>query len=104
MGRDGQANAPQEVVVLLLCQRDELLVLRPRIIPMAPAAPSAPVLKLAPWSWTDVRGTAPQFCGPKFIDTEAMAVPIAGVRFGHSTTRSLGRVLARGSRGGWRLR
>src|SRR6516164_10546322 len=36
-----------------------------------------------PWSWTDVRGPAPQFCGPKFIDTGAMAVPIAGVRFGH---------------------
>src|SRR5215469_15273575 len=36
---------------------------------------------------TDVRGTAPQFCGRKFIDTGAMAVLIAGVRFGHSTTR-----------------
>src|SRR5215467_9192320 len=23
----------------------------------------------APWSWADVRGTAPQFCGPKLIDT-----------------------------------
>ena len=34
-------------------------------------------------------GTAPQFCGPKFLDTGAMAVPIAGVRFGHSTTRLL---------------
>ena len=22
-----------------------------------------------PWSWADVRGTAPQFCGPKLIDT-----------------------------------
>jgi hypothetical protein len=29
----------------------------------------------APWSWTDVRGTAPQFCGPKFFDTGAAAVP-----------------------------
>jgi hypothetical protein len=36
MGRDGQANAPQEVV-LLLCLRDELLVVRPRIIAMTPA-------------------------------------------------------------------
>ena len=36
MGRDGQANAPQEVV-LLLCERDELLVLRPRIIAMTSA-------------------------------------------------------------------
>ena len=36
MGRDGQANAPQEVV-LMLCQRDEVLVLRPRIIPMTTA-------------------------------------------------------------------
>ena len=42
------------------------------------------------WSSTDVRGTAPQFCGPKFIDTGAMAVPIAGVRFGRSTTRGRG--------------
>jgi hypothetical protein len=32
-------------------------------------------------------GTAPQFCGPKFMDTGAMAVPIADVRFGHSMTR-----------------
>src|SRR5215831_2607323 len=23
----------------------------------------------APWSWADVRETAPQFCGPKLIDT-----------------------------------
>ena len=23
------------------------------------------------WSWADVRGTAPQFCGPKFMDTGA---------------------------------
>ena len=36
-------------------------------------------------SWADVRGTAPQFCGPKFMDTGAMAVPIADVRFGHSS-------------------
>ena len=36
MGRDGQANAPQEVV-LMLCQREEVLVLRPRIIPMTTA-------------------------------------------------------------------
>ena len=35
-------------------------------------------------------GTAPQFCGPKFIDAGAMAVPIASVRFGHSTTRRRG--------------
>jgi hypothetical protein len=42
------------------------------------------------WSSADVRGTAPQFCGPKFIDTGAMAVPIAGVRFGHLTTRRRG--------------
>jgi hypothetical protein len=34
------------------------------------------------WSWADVRRTAPQFCGRKFMDTGAMAVPIAGVRFG----------------------
>jgi hypothetical protein len=43
---------------------------------------------------TSVRGTAPQFCGPKFFDTGAMAVPIAGVRFGHfddSTARRGGR-------------
>jgi hypothetical protein len=32
----------------------------------------------------------PMLCGPKFIDTGAMAVPIAGVRFGHSTTRRRG--------------
>jgi len=42
------------------------------------------------WSWADVRRTAPQFCGLKFMDTGAMAVPIAGVRFGHSTTRRRG--------------
>ena len=29
-------------------------------------------------SWADVRGTAPQFCGPKFMDTGALAVPITG--------------------------
>ena len=50
------------------------------------------------WSWADVRRTAPQFCGLKFMDTGAMAVPIADVRFGHSTTRPRtagGRRLAR---------
>src|SRR6516165_1398570 len=36
MGRNGQANAPHEVV-LLLCQREELLVVRPRIIAMTPS-------------------------------------------------------------------
>ena len=36
MGRDGQANAPQEVV-LLLCQKDEHMVVRSRIIAMTPA-------------------------------------------------------------------
>ena len=63
------------------------------------------------WSWADVRGTAPQFCGPKFMDTGAMAVPIAGVRFGRSTIRRRGSAAAasRGprpgaSRAGWRLR
>ena len=44
----------------------------------------------APWSWTDVRRTAPQFGGRKFMDTGAIAVPIAGVRFGHSTSRRRG--------------
>ena len=39
------------------------------------------------WSWADVRRTAPQFCGLKFMDTGAMAVPIADVRFGHSTAK-----------------
>ena len=42
------------------------------------------------WSWADVRGTAPQFCGPKFMETGAIAVPITGVRFGHSTARRRG--------------
>jgi|SRR6516164_3545352 len=32
-------------------------------------------------------GTAPQFCGPKFMDTRAIAVPIPNVRFRHSTIR-----------------
>ena len=36
MGRVGRPNAPQEVV-LLLCQRDEHLVVRPRIIAMTQA-------------------------------------------------------------------
>jgi hypothetical protein len=36
MGRESQANAPQEVI-LLFCQRDEHLVVRPRIIGMTPA-------------------------------------------------------------------
>ena len=30
-----------------------------------------PIILAAPWSWTDIRETAPQFCGPKFIDTRA---------------------------------
>ena len=49
-------------------------------------------------SWADVRRTAPQFCGLKFMDTGAMAVPIADVRLGHSMTRretAGGRRLAR---------
>ena len=32
-------------------------------------------------------GTAPRFCGPKFMDTRAIAVPIPNVRFRHSTIR-----------------
>ena len=43
-------------------------------------------------------GTAPQFCGPKFMDTRAIAVPIPNVRFRHSTVRRRalgGRRLAR---------
>jgi hypothetical protein len=43
------------------------------------------------WSWANVRRTAPQFAVGKFMDTGAMAVPIAGVRFGHSTSRRRGR-------------
>ena len=35
-------------------------------------------------------GTAPQFCGPKFMDTGTISVPITGVRFGNSTTRRRG--------------
>ena len=35
-------------------------------------------------------GTAPQFCGPKFMDTGAIAVPIPNVRFRHSTIRRRG--------------
>jgi hypothetical protein len=35
-------------------------------------------------------GTAPQFCGPKFMDTSAIAVPIPNVRFRHSTIRRRG--------------
>ena len=42
------------------------------------------------WWWSDVRETAPQFCGPKFIDTGAMAGPIVGDQFGRSTTRRRG--------------
>ena len=49
---------------------------------------------------------------PKFMDAGAMAVPITGVRFGHSTTRRRGAwrpAASRGprpgaSRAGWRLR
>jgi len=33
-----------------------------------------------------VQRTAPQFCGWKFMDAGALAVPIAGVRFGHEPT------------------
>jgi len=43
----------------------------------------------APWSWADVRGTAPQFCGPKLIDT-GHGCSDRRVRFGHSTTRRRG--------------
>ena len=38
------------------------------------------------WSWANVR-EPPQFCGPKFMDTRAIAVPIPNVRFRHSTIR-----------------
>jgi hypothetical protein len=34
--------------------------------------------------------SAPQFCGPKFIDTGAMAVPIAGVRMPKNRTAEIG--------------
>jgi len=54
-----------------------------------------------PWSWTDVRGPAPQFCGPKFIDTGAMAVPIACVSvraFDDPTARRSAAAASRGPR------
>ena len=45
----------------------------------SPKMSCSSIILAAPWSSTDVRGTAPQFCGRKFIDTGAMAVPIASV-------------------------
>ena len=64
------------------------------------------------WSWADVRGTAPQFCAPKFMDTGSHGCSDRGVRFGRSTTRRRGDrpvAASRGprpgaSRAGWRLR
>jgi len=65
----------------------------------------------APWSRADVRGTAPQFCGPKLIDTghscSDRRCPVRA--FDDSTARPVGgRRLARtrpeASRAGWRLR
>ena len=54
-------------------------------------------------------GTAPQFCGPTFMDTGAIAVRIPNVRFRPSTTRRRGArrlppARPRASRAGWRLR
>ena len=65
----------------------------------------------APWSWADVRGTAPQFCGPKLIDTghgcSDRRRPVRA--FDDSTTRRSAAAASRGprpeaSRAGGRLR
>jgi len=65
----------------------------------------------APWSWADVRGTAPQFCGPKLIDTgHACCDRRCPVRaFDDSTARRSAAAASWGprreaSRAGWRLR
>jgi hypothetical protein len=64
------------------------------------------------WSWADVRGTAPQFCGPKFMDTGSHGCSDrrCSVRaFDDSTARRSATAASRGpclgaSRAGWRLR
>ena len=62
----------------------------------------------APWFWTDLRGTAPQFCGPNSSTREPWLFgPVRA--FDDSTARRSAAAASRGprldaSRAGWRLR